>query len=231
MPIFTGCIDLTWLQWINPGSSWDRWDYHAERCHEANVPARFVYQTFVWIYWIYIVVILYCIILIAIHPSQSSLSSCINIILILILTFHVYDMCFNPFVSTLTFLPPTTAFPACSRLGEQNCIPPFIIRCFRHPEVLQYWGFLTNRIWCLAWKTRNKIKHLKVFMFSILTRWWFQPNLMFIRFFSGEMIQFHKQILQNGLVQPPTSWRFQPLSLFRWNLSTKGMGFVWKGFI
>ena len=129
----------------------------------------------------------------------------------------------------ITFLPPTTAFPACSRLGEQNCIPPFIIRCFRHPEVLQYWGFLTNRIWCLAWKTRNKIKHLKVFMFSILTRWWFQPNLMFIRFFSGEMIQFHKQILQNGLVQPPTSWRFQPLSLFRWNLSTKGMGFVWKG--
>lgn len=74
---------------------------HSERCHEANVLARFGYQTFVWIYWIYwvywiyMVVILYCIILIAIHPSQSSWSSCINIILVLILTFHVYDMCFT----------------------------------------------------------------------------------------------------------------------------------------
>ena len=33
---------------------------------------------------------------------------------------------------------------ALDRLGEQNCIPPFIIRCFRHPEVLQYWG----ERWC-----------------------------------------------------------------------------------
>ena len=146
-------------------------------------------------------------------------------------------MCFNPFFPPLTFLPPTTAFPQhpfptfgiCSRLGEQNCIPPFIIRCFRHPEVLQYWGFLTKEYGAWLESSAKNQTSEGFHVFNLKLGGWFQPNLMFIRFFLGKWSQFHKQILQNGLVQPPTSWRFQPLSLFRWNLSTKGMGFVWKG--